>query len=143
MTVPMTVYDEIGGEAGVRAMVDRFYDEMDHNEAVRPLRALHPADLGESRTKLFWFLSGWLGGPPLFVQQRGHPRLRARHMPFPIDDTARDQWMACMRTALSTSSLSAATREKLDAALFQLADHMKNRQGNPRLPLIGGTGEPT
>jgi hemoglobin len=122
----MSVYDEIGGEAGVRTLVDRFYDLMDTLPEVQPLRAMHATSLTSSREKLFWFLSGWLGGPPLFVMNRGHPRLRARHLPFAIDDAARDQWMRCMRQALSETSLSTETREKLDAALFALADHMKN-----------------
>ena len=122
----MSPYDEIGGEAGVRTLVDRFYDLMDTLPEVQPLRAMHATSLTSSREKLFWFLSGWLGGPPLFVMNRGHPRLRARHLPFAIDAAARDQWMRCMRQALSETSLSTETREKLDAALFALADHMRN-----------------
>jgi hemoglobin len=123
-----SIYDTLGGEAGVRGLVDRFYDEMARNPAVQPLRAMHPPELGESRDKLFWFLSGWLGGPPLYVEKKGHPRLRARHMPFAVDSSARDQWMSCMRVALSTASLPRDIHEKLDTALFQLADHMINRQ---------------
>lgn len=122
------IYDTLGGEAGVRGLVDRFYDEMDRNPAVQPLRVMHPPELDESRDKLFWFLSGWLGGPPLYVEKKGHPRLRARHMPFAVDSSARDQWMSCMRVALSTASLPRDVHEKLDTALFQLADHMINRQ---------------
>ncbi len=124
-----SVYVELGGEAGVRALVDAFYDEMDRDPTVAPLRAMHPADLSESREKLFWFLSGWLGGPPLYIERKGHPRLRARHLPFAIDANAAAQWMRCMRVALSSSSLSAGTRERLDAALAQLADHMRNQLG--------------
>ena len=126
--VQASIYDTLGGEAGVRGLVDRFYDEMDRNPAVQPLRAMHPADLVDSRDKLFWFMSGWLGGPPLYIEKKGHPRLRARHMPFAVDASARDQWMACMRVALSTASLPRDIHEKLDTALFQLADHMINRQ---------------
>ena len=124
-----SVYVELGGEVGVRALVDAFYDEMDRDPAVAALRSMHPLDLSESREKLFWFLSGWLGGPPLYVERKGHPRLRARHLPFAINDDASKQWMRCMRVALSSSSLSAATRERLDAALAQLADHMRNQPG--------------
>jgi hemoglobin len=72
-------------------------------------------------------MSGWLGGPPLYIERKGHPRLRARHMPFPVDGSARDQWMKCMRTALADTTLEAPLREKLDDALFKLADHMINR----------------
>lgn len=122
-----TVYDALGGEAGVRSLVDRFYDEMDRLPAVKPLRDMHPPDLKDSRDKLFWFMSGWLGGPPLYVERKGHPRLRARHMPFAVDSAARDQWMTCMRLALADCGLEAPLREKLDDALFKLADHMINR----------------
>jgi hemoglobin len=126
-TSSQTVYEAIGGEVGVRALVDRFYDQMDREPSVRALRDLHPADLAESREKLWWFLSGWLGGPPLYLQRKGHPRLRARHLPFAIDAVARDQWMACMRIALAETSLDAPLRERLDDALFKLADHMMNQ----------------
>lgn len=139
----MSIYEEIGGEIGVRSLVDRFYDQMDTLDVAKVIRAMHPASLDDSRDRLFWFLSGWLGGPPLFVQKRGHPRLRARHLPFAVDAAARDAWMLCMRAALTESTLSSETREKLDAALFQLADHMQNQSGNRHLPLVGGTGEPT
>jgi hemoglobin len=124
-----TVYDELGGASGVRRLVDRFYDEMEHRAEVKSLRDQHPVDLTESREKLTWFMSGWLGGPPLYVEKKGHPRLRARHLPFVVDESMRDQWMLCMRVALADvgAVLSTTTREKLDAALFQLAHHMINR----------------
>ena len=130
MTDPSTtVYEQLGGEQAVRRLVDRFYDRMDTEPGVRPLRDQHPPDLADSRDKLFWFMSGWLGGPPLYVQRKGHPRLRARHMPFVVDTAMRDQWMLCMRRALADVAIALPneTREKLDAALFQLADHMINR----------------
>ncbi len=139
----MTPYEEMGGEVGVRSLVDRFYDRMEVLPEAKVIRAMHPASLNESRDRLFWFLSGWLGGPPLFVQKRGHPRLRARHLPFAVDAAARDAWMLCMREALVETSLSPETRDKLTTALFQLADHMQNQNTNPRLPLVGGSGEPT
>jgi hemoglobin len=120
-------YNLLGGEAGVRALVDRFYDAMDARPDVQPLRAMHPPALDESRDKLFWFLSGWLGGPPLYAQKKGHPRLRARHLPFAIDDSARDQWMVCMRVALNEAGLEAELRDKLEAGLTQLATHMVNQ----------------
>lgn len=122
-----SVYDALGGERGVRALVDHFYDEMDRDPTVKVLRDMHPSDLSDSRDKLFWFMSGWLGGPPLYVERKGHPRLRARHFPFAVDGSARDQWMKCMRVALAESGLEAPLRERLDDALFKLADHMVNR----------------
>lgn len=127
----MTIYDDLGGETGVRALVDRFYDLMHERPEAAVIRQMHGTSLDGSRDKLFWFLSGWLGGPQLFLEKRGHPRLRARHLPFAIDDAARDAWMLCMRTALGEHKVAGLgidneTREKLDHALFQLADHMKN-----------------
>ena len=138
----MTLYDEIGAEVGVRSLVDRFYDLMDSLPAAAVIRAMHGPSLDVSRDRLFWFLSGRLGGPPVFVEKRGPPRLRARHLPFAVDSAARDAWMLCMRAALTDASLTPQTREKLDAALFQLADHMQNQSGTRHLPLAGGTGEP-
>ena len=96
----MTAFEAVGGEAAVRALVDRFYDLMDLEAAYRDLRALHPSTLDGSRDKLHWFLCGWLGGPQHYVDRFGHPRLRARHLPFAIGVRERDQWLACMAQAL-------------------------------------------
>ena len=82
--VELSPYERLGGEQAVRRLVDRFYDLMDTLPEAAGIRALHPEDLTDSREKLFMFLSGWLGGPPLYQMQYGHPRLRARHLPFPI-----------------------------------------------------------
>ncbi|HET9821544.1 MAG TPA: group II truncated hemoglobin, partial [Burkholderiaceae bacterium] len=95
-----SAYEQLGGRDGVRALVDRFYDLMDLEPAYAALRALHPTPLDGSRDKLFWFLSGWLGGPDEFVQRFGHPRLRARHLPYAIGIAERDQWLACMAQAM-------------------------------------------
>ena len=91
-----TPFERLGGEAGVRALVDRFYDLMDLEPGYAALRALHPATLERSRDKLHWFLCGWLGGSDRYVERFGHPRLRARHLPFAIGLAERDQWLACM-----------------------------------------------
>ena len=120
-------YERIGGEAGVRALVRRFYAAMDELPAGRAARAVHPADLANAEERLFLFLSGWLGGPPLYMQKHGHPRLRARHMPFPIGDAERDAWMACMDHALQGAPLDDEARAKLRGGFASLADHMRNR----------------
>lgn len=124
-----TPYDLLGGDAAVRTLVDRFYDLMDLEPEFAELRALHPAHLDESRDKLYWFLSGWLGGPDMFVERKGHPMLRARHMPFAIDVKARDQWLACMHKAMDAQPMSAALRQHLEGALFKTADWMRNQPG--------------
>jgi hemoglobin len=126
VAAPATPYERIGGEAAVRALVDRFYDLMDSGE-VAQLRALHPPSLEGSRTKLAWYLEGWLGGPPRYVEAYGHPRLRARHLPFTIGDLERDQWMGCMRQALAEHVADLELRGFLDERLAALADHMRNQ----------------
>ena len=123
-----TLYTQLGGEVGVRSLVDRFYDLMDSLTEAAEIRALHPEDLSESREKLFLFLTGWFGGPALYVEKYGHPRLRARHLPFSIGIKERDQWMLCMRTALQETSLSLLQKQHLEGSFSQLADHMRNRE---------------
>lgn len=122
-----TVYDRMGGEAAVRELVDRFYDLMDRLDETRKLRDLHAKSLKMSREKLFLFLSGWLGGPDLYVQKYGHPRLRARHLPFSIGIEERDQWVYCMRHAMAEMGLEESLQEELNKAFFQTADFMRNR----------------
>jgi hemoglobin len=118
--------DRLGGEAGVRRLVDAFYDAMDTRPELAALRALHPPDLAHARDKLAWFLVGWTGGPPRYVERFGHPRLRARHLPFPIDSAARDAWMSAMRQALAETVADDAVRAVVDTHLARLADHMRN-----------------
>lgn len=127
-----TPYEILGGAVGLRALVHRFYQLMDELPEAYGIRKLHPQDLSGSEEKLFMFLSGWLGGPPLFVQRHGHPRLRARHLPFSIGGPERDQWLMCMRLALDERAIDAGLREKLFRALADLADHMRNRADFPR-----------
>jgi len=122
-------YTQLGGEAGVRALVDRFYDLMDLEPACAGIRGLHPTTLDGSRDKLFWFLCGWLGGPDLYQQRFGHPRLRARHLPYAIGIAERDQWMACMQQALAECGAEPALAERLHAAFFNTADWMRNKGG--------------
>ena len=122
-----TPYDLIGGEAAVRQLVDRFYDLMDAAPEATDVRALHAASLKVSREKLFLFLSGWLGGPQLYVEKYGHPMLRARHLPFPISSTEAAQWLWCMERALAEQPMPEHVREYLLSRFRPLADHMRNR----------------
>jgi hemoglobin len=124
-----TPYDLIGGDAGVRRLVDRFYDLMDSAPEAAHVRALHAASLKASREKLYLFLTGWTGGPPLYVAQRGHPRLRMRHFPFAIATRERDEWLWCMDRALDEHAMPATLREQLRQRLHDLADHMRNQPG--------------
>jgi hemoglobin len=130
MTTPTdetTPYQRLGGEAALRPLVDRFYDLMDELPEAYGIRRLHPQDLSGSRDKLFKFLSGWLGGPPLYVSEYGHPRLRARHLPFPIGASERDQWLTCMNQALDEQVSDTELRDALKQALSRTADHMINK----------------
>ncbi len=128
-TAQQTPYELFGGDAGVRALVDAFYDHMDLDEAYQGIRKLHPATLDGSRDKLYWFLSGWLGGPSLYSERFGHPRLRARHLPFPIGEAERDAWLGCMRDALADREIAPAVQEWLMGQLFGTADWMRNQPG--------------
>lgn len=124
-----THYEAIGREEKIRALVDRFYDLMDSAPEAAGIRALHPADLTESRNKLYWFLVGWMGGPPMYLERFGHPRLRARHLPFPIGASERDQWLWCMFRAMDDVGISdEMLKAQLRGALAQLADFMRNKE---------------
>ncbi|MCO4762521.1 MAG: group II truncated hemoglobin [Myxococcales bacterium] len=122
-----TPYDQIGGDDGVRALVDRFYGHMDTLPAAKEVRAMHPKNLDSSIEKLYEFLSGWLGGPQLYMQKRGHPRLRRRHMPFSINTEGARQWMMCMERALADADLSEPTRAMLLQRFEQVANFMRNQ----------------
>lgn len=124
-----TIFEMVGGEGKVRELVDRFYDLMDTRPEAAGIRALHPPDLQSSREKLFLFLVGWMGGPPLYVQQYGHPRLRARHLPFPIGESERDQWLWCMKQALEEVVEKELIRVQLYQNFAHLADFMRNKAG--------------
>ena len=117
----------MGGEQAVRRLVDRFYDLMDRLPEAAGIRALHAKSLRVSREKLFLFLSGWLGGPDLYAEKYGHPRLRMRHLPCPIAEAERDAWMSCMRQALAEMEMDDFLREQLIQSLSNTADHMRNR----------------
>ena len=118
------------GETVVRRLVDRFYDLMDLEPAYTALRAAHGPELDNARERLFLFLCGWLGGPSLYTERFGHPRLRARHLPFSIGIPERDQWVACMAQAMRENDVPPLLRTRLEASFMQTADHMRNRVGS-------------
>ena len=124
-----THFEAIGGEEKIRSLVNRFYDLMDAQPEAAHIRALHPEDLSGSREKLFLFLVGWMGGPPLYVTKHGHPRLRARHLPFAIGTRERDEWLWCMNRAMKEEQISESLIEQLQRAFSQTADFMRNQEG--------------
>ncbi len=120
-------FARIGGQPTIDTLVDRFYDEIEQNPAAADLRALHSQDLGEIRRVLKLYLGQWLGGPARYSEERGHPRLRARHLPFAIGTDERDAWLACMRTALDATVDDEEARRGIYDAVARLADFMRNR----------------
>lgn len=122
-----TPYAAMGGEAAVRRLVDRFYDYMDELTEVRRLREMHAKDLGPMRQKLFEFMSGWLGGPPLYFQRADAKCLNSAHRPFAIDAELRDQWMLCMSRALSEIPMRDAERQRVNRALWAVTEALRNR----------------
>ena len=122
-------FERLGGEPAVRALVDRFYDLMDLEPAYAGIRALHPSTLDGSRDKLHWFLCGWLGGPNHYIERFGHPRLRARHLPFAIGIAERDQWLACMQQAMAEQGVDTALAQRLAESFHGTADWMRNKGG--------------
>ena len=127
MTEAQTLYDAIGGAPKLRDIVDRFYDLMELEPEFAGIRAMHPTPTDSSRDKLCWFLSGWLGGPDLYVEQFGHPRLRARHLPFAIGGSERDQWLRAMAWAMQDVGIEEPLHVRLMESLFQTADWMRNK----------------
>ena len=121
------MYDLVGGDEKLRELVDRFYDLMDLESGFAELRAMHPPSLEISREKLYRFLSGWTGGPDLYTPQYGPAFLRARHLPFPIGTSARDQWLTCMLMAMQDMGLDEEKQDVLLQAFFKTADWMRNQ----------------
>ncbi len=123
----LSLYEMLGGEPGLRSLVNRFYDVMDSSPEAAKIRSFHATSLNQSREKLFMFLSGWSGGPQLYVERFGHPRLRMRHMPFSIGSVERDQWLWCINRALDDSGLDPRVVEYLKNHFAEAADFMKNQ----------------
>ena len=126
-----TFFELLGGEEQgmetLRNLVETFYDIMDSDPKAQPIRAMHPADLTSAREKLFMFLTGWTGGPQLYIERYGHPMLRKRHLPFAVDESARDQWMYCMIKAMHQLKMDEALMNKLAGQLYGVADFMRNQ----------------
>ena len=121
-----TAYALMGGQATVDRLVDSFYDRMDSLPDAAVIRAMHTPDLTDIRVVLKNYLGEWLGGPKRYTSERGHPMLRARHLPFPIGNAERDAWMLCMNGALDDTVAQAEVREHIRTALSNLAGHMRN-----------------
>ena len=127
MSEVKTSYERIGGEVAVRKLCHTFYQIMCNTPQTSLVRAMHPKNIQISEDKLYLFLTGWLGGPPLYTDLYGHPRLRARHLPFSIGIEERDQWLYCMAQALKTMDIDELFAQQLMGSFVQTADFMRNR----------------
>ena len=127
----LSPFDRLGGAVTIDRLVEAFYQRMDTLTAAGIIRAMHPSDLGSTKDVLKRYLGEWLGGPKLYSAEKGHPRLRQRHMGFKIGETERDAWLLCMRGALEEQIADAGARQEIDAAMTKLADWMRNQAGNP------------
>lgn len=123
-----TLFLAMGGEPVIKKLVDDFYHLMDTLPEAAGIRAQHAPDLKEANEKLFMFLMGWTGGPQLYIEKHGHPRLRARHLPFKIGLSERDQWLLCMWKALEVSGIPEEVQKMFKGAIYRLADHMRNQE---------------
>ena len=132
MSDPAPIYDRLGGAEGVERLVTRFYELMSTLPEAVTIRAMHPEQIDGSREKLREFLSGWLGGPQLYMEKRGHPRLRMRHMPYVIDDAARDAWLLCMQRALDEVVPDELLKLQLNGAFRHMAHHLRNAEQHGR-----------
>ena len=124
----ITPYEQLGGEASLKAITAEFYALMDNSPKYKALRAVHGTDLGRAQERLFWFLSGWLGGPALYIEKIGHPMLRPRHLPYPIGEIERDQWVSCMYEAMMRQGIDEQTRDSLAPHFYKTADWMRNKE---------------
>lgn len=134
-----TPFRRIGGAASVDRLVEAFYAHMDSLPTAQGIRALHADDLSATKEVLKRYLGEWMGGPKLYSQERGHPRLRQRHLRFKIGEAERDAWLTCMRGALDEVVGDAGLRDELFAAFAKLADWMRNQPGNPHDRSAAGT----
>ena len=130
-STPQSLYDLLGGDPDatnqIREIVEAFYDVMDSDEKAKTIRLMHPEDLTSSREKLFMFLTGWTGGPQLYIERYGHPFLRRRHLPFKIGEEERDQWIYCMTKGMLNLKMDEVKIKALLNALYPIADFMRNQ----------------
>ena len=128
---PQSLFDLLGGEPEatnqIREIVEAFYDVMEADEKAKTIRQMHPEDLTSSREKLFMFLTGWTGGPQLYIERYGHPFLRRRHLPFKIGEEERDQWIYCITKGMLNLKMDDKKIKALLNALYPIADFMRNQ----------------
>jgi hemoglobin len=124
----MTPYERMGGEAGIRRFTHRFYALMDTLPEANACRAVHPPSLANAEQRLFEYLSGWLGGPSLYIERHGRPMLRRRHLRAPIGAEEVRGWLLCFHRAWDEQVTDAALSEEVLPQIKKLAQHMQNQE---------------
>ena len=127
-TSTVSIYDAIGGEPTIRRLVARFYELMDTLPEAKACRDVHPPSLEGSAEKLYEYLTGYLGGPQIYIEKRGHPMLRRRHFVAPIGAEERDGWLLCFERAMAETVADERLREAILVPVRKLAQHMLNKQ---------------
>ncbi|MBB4101912.1 group II truncated hemoglobin [Allorhizobium borbori] len=123
-----TLYEAIGGDATVRALTARFYELMATLPEGAASLAVHPPDLTNAHDRLYDYLTGYLGGPPVYVEKYGHPMLRRRHFMAEIGPAERESWLFCFRKALEETVAHPTLQEIIWQPVERLAHHMQNKE---------------
>ena len=131
VAVEISMFERIGGAFTIDRLVEGFYRRMDVLPDAEGIRAMHAANLEPTKNVLKRYLCEWMGGPKLYSAEKGHPRLRQRHMGFKIGELERDAWLLCMKGALEESVAEVEARQEIYGLLAKLADWMRNQAGNP------------
>ena len=131
VAVEISMFERIGGALTIDRLVEGFYRRMDVLPDAKGIRAMHAANLEPTKNVLKRYLCEWMGGPKLYSVEKGHPRLRQRHMGFKIGEQERDAWLFCMKSALEEAIADAEARQEIYGLLAKLADWMRNQGGNP------------
>jgi hemoglobin len=125
---PQTPY-QILGEDGIRELTCTFYDIMGSLPEAAELRAMHAQDLTAMKGKLAEYLTGWMGGPPLYADKYGTVCMTSPHEPYHIGPKERDQWLLCMDKALEQTGASDELVDMLKVPMFRIADAVRNKEG--------------
>ncbi|MDC3417196.1 globin [Aquibacillus salsiterrae] len=118
-----TIYEQIGGHEKIKELVDAFYNRVAKHPDLAPI---FPDDLSETARKQTQFLTQFFGGPPLYMEEHGHPMLRRRHLDFPITPTRKDAWVSCMEAAIDQVDIAEPYRSVILERLTLTAQHMMN-----------------
>lgn len=122
-----SLYEQVGGAKTIRRLVEAFYPKVQEHPLLAPL---FPTDLKPVMERQYLFLTQYLGGPPIYSEKRGHPMLRARHLPFPITQERAEAWLGCMSEAMDEVGITGLVREQIWSRLVLTAHHMVNQPQN-------------